>query len=156
MDYSLTVREINNIKGFDCFKKPEKKDLNYLISLNLPEDVLDFYSQYSPIGTIEINNIRFLPISEILAENTNYTPGYILKPLDFCVVATTIEGDVYCIRKTTTSYFIVIASHDEIYENQSLEEILSGTKKVAETFADFLKAFVRQDLVISFYDLEEQ
>jgi len=156
MDYSQIVREIITRKGSNAFKTPEKAELNYLKSLNLPDEVLDFYSQYSPIATIEINNIRLLPISKILEENANYTPGYILRPLDFCVVATTFEGDVYCVRNTPDGYFMVIASHDEIYENQSVEEILSGTKKVAETFPEFLKAFMAEELVISFYDLEEQ
>jgi hypothetical protein len=97
-----------------------------------------------------------LPIAEIIEENTNYTPGYILTPLGFCVIASTIEGDVYCIRNTINDYSIVIAGHDEIYEGQSLEETLNGTKHVAKTLADFLNAFVEKKLVVSFYDLKEE
>jgi hypothetical protein len=156
MDYSHIISEINNNKGFECFKKPEKTDLNYLMSLNLPDDVLDFYSQYSPIYTIEINNIRLLPISEIVEENANYTPGYILRPLNFCVIATTIEGDVYCIHNTTTTYSVIIASHDEISEEQSVDEIMNGIKQVSDTFINFLNAFVQQELVVSFYDIEDK
>lgn len=155
MDYSQIIEEINTDLGFNCFKKPEETELSYLRGLNLPEEVLDFYSQYSPIDTIEINNIRLLPIDEIIEENTNYTPSYILTPLGFCAIASTIEGDVYCIRRTINNYSIVIASHDEIYEGQSVEETLNGTKQVAETLPDFLNAFVQQELVVSFYDLEE-
>jgi len=155
MDYFLIVDQINNDKSHNCFKIPDETELNYLTSLNLPGEVLGFYSQYAPVDTIEINNIRLLPISAIIDENTNYTPGYILTPLGFCVIASTIDGDVYCIRKTTDNYFIVIASHDEIYEGLNTEEIMNGTTQVAKTFADFLNAFVRQELVASFYDFEE-
>lgn len=156
MEYLQIIEQINNEKGYSCFKKPAETELNYLKSLDLPEEVLNFYSQYSPIETIEVNNIRLLPISEIIEENTNYTPGYFLTNLGFCVVASTIEGDVYCIQKAMNDYFIVIASHDEIYEGQGVDEMLNGTKQVVKTFADFLNAFVRQELVVSFYDLEEE
>lgn len=155
MNYSHIVEQINNAKNYDCFKTPDEIELNYLTSLNLPDEVLNFYSEYVPINTIEIDNVRLLPIPVIIEENTNYTPGYILTLLGFCVVASTIEGDVYCIRKTTNNYFVVIASHDEIYEGQSMQEIVDGTKQVAKTFADFLNAFVQQELVVSFYDIEE-
>ena len=124
MENSQIVNEINNHLGFQCFKRPEKSDLNYLTRLSLPQDVLEFYSRYAPVDTIEIINIRLLPISEIIEENTNYTPGYILNPLNFCVVATTIEGDVICVYKSKTTYSMIIASHDEISEEQSIEEIM--------------------------------
>ncbi len=155
MDYSLIAEQINNNTNHNCFQVPNEIELKYLTNLNLPEEVLNFYSQYAPINTIEINNIRLLPISVIIDENTNYTPGYILTPLGFCVIASTIEGDVYCIHKTKNDYSILIASHDEIYEGLSLEEVMNGTRQVAKTFADFLNAFVQQKLVISFYDLDE-
>jgi hypothetical protein len=155
MDYSGIVEKINKEQEVNCFKMPEKSELSYLGSLDLPKDVMNFYSRYSPIETIEINNVRLLPISEIIEENTNYTPGYILSPLGFCVVASTVEGDVYCIRKQPNNYSIVIASHDEIYEGQNLDETLNGTKQIVETFADFLNAFVRHELVVSFFDVEE-
>ena len=156
MNYSEIIEKIKADSGFDCFRKPEQAELNYLKSLNLPGDVVNFYSQYSPVDTIEINKIRLLPIAEIINENTNYIPGYILSPLGFCVVASTIEGDVYCIRNSTNDYDIVIASHDEIYEGQSMDETLNGTKPITKTFGDFINAFVQQELVASFYDLEEK
>ncbi len=129
-----------------CTKKGEP-------TTQLPNEVLDFYFNYNPIDTIELNDIRLLPISEIIEENTNYTPGFLLTPLGFCVIASTIEGDVYCIKKELTDYKIVIASHDEIYEGQETEEILSGIKDVSKSFTDFLNSFVDRKLVASYYDL---
>lgn len=154
MSYSHIAGKIQKKLGQKCFKLPNPTELSYLIKLNLPADVFDFYSCYSPIKTIEINNIRLLPVSEIIEENTNYTPGYILAPLGFCIVANTIEGDVYCIRKNTEGYFIVIASHDEIYEEQTPEEVLNATRRVAQTFQEFLSSFLEQKLKASFYDFE--
>ncbi len=155
MDYSLLVEQINNNQNHNCFKTPDKTELDYLTSLDLPDEVFNFYSRHALLDIIEINNIRLLPISVITEENTNYTPGYILAPFGFCVIASTIEGDVYCIRKTIKDYFIVIASHDEIYEGQNVEEIMKATKEVAKTFPDFLNAFIRKKLVVSFYDIEK-
>lgn len=155
MDYISIVEHINVDQNRNCFKKPEQAEIEYLTSLNLPNEVLNFYTEYNPIDTIELNDIRLLPILEIIEENTNYTPGYLLTPLGFCVVATTIEGDVYCIKNQVTDYKIVIASHDEIYEGQETEEILSGTKEVSKTFTDFLNFFVEGKLVTSYYDFED-
>jgi hypothetical protein len=153
MDYTTIVEQINIDQKRNCFKIAEQAEIEYLTSLNLPHEVLNFYFEYNPIDTIELNDIRLLPISEIIEENTNYTPGFLLTPLGFCVVASTIEGDVYCIQKDLDDYRMVIASHDEIYEGQETEEILSGTKEVSKTFSDFLKSFVELKLVASYYDL---
>ena len=155
MDYTPIVEQINIGQKRKCFEKPEQAEIDYLISLNLPNEVLDFYIEYNPIDTIELNNIRLLPISEIIEENTNYTPGFLLTPLGFFVVASTIEGDVYCIKKESNDYKIILASHDEIYEGQEAEEILSGTKEVSKSFSDFLNSFVERRLVASYYDLED-
>gem|GEM_PF-1873688 len=155
MDYTSIVEQINVDQNRSCFKKPEQAELEYLRSLNLPNEVLNFYCDYNPIDTIELNDIRLLPISEIIAENTNYTPGYLLTPLGFCVIASTIEGDVYCIQNIVTDYKIVIASHDEIYEGQETEELLSATKEVSINFIDFLNSFIEGKLVVSYYDLEK-
>ncbi len=99
MDYATIVKEINVDQKQNCFKRPEQAEIQYLKNLELPNEVLDFYFNYNPIDTIELNDIRLLPISEIIEENTNYTPGFLLTPLGFCVIASTIEGDVYCIKK---------------------------------------------------------
>jgi hypothetical protein len=155
MDYTSIVQQINVDQSRNCFKKPEQAEFDYLRSLNLPNEVLEFYSEYNPIDSIELNAIRLLPISEIIEENTNYTPGYLLTPLGFCVVASTIEGDVYCIKNEVTTYKIVLASHDEIYEGQETEEILSGTKEVSKSLTDFLNSFIEGKLVVSYYDLED-
>lgn len=153
MDYTTIVEEINVDQKQNCFKIPEQAEVEYLKTLNLPNEVLEFYFNYNPIDTIELNDIRLLPISEIIEENTNYTPGFLLTPLGFCVIASTIEGDVYCIKNELDDYKIVIGSHDEIYEGQEREEILSGTKEVSKRFIDFLNSFVERKLVASYYDI---
>src|SRR4051812_35828007 len=102
--YSKIIKNINDSIGQNCFTKPNATEIDYLQSLNLPEEVLAFYTRYNPIGFIEVNAIRLLPILDIIEENTNRTPGYLLTPLGYCVVASTIEGDVYCIRYTLNDY----------------------------------------------------
>ena len=154
MDYTNAIRKINASQNRNCFVKPIRAEIDYLKGLNLPKEVLDFYNDFAPADIIEINAIRLLPISEVVEENTNYIPGYLLTPLGFCVIATTIEGDVYCINNTSSLYNIVIASHDEIYEGQEVDEILKGTRQIADTLNDFLNLFAEQKLNSSFYSPE--
>jgi len=148
MNYASIVEKINIDQKRNCVKKAEQAEIEYLTSLKLPNEVLEFYCEYNPIDTIELNDIRLFPISEIIEENTNYTPGFLLIPLGFCVIASTIEGDIYCIKKELNDYGVVTASHDEIYEGLETEEILSGTKRVSKTFIDFLKLFCRTKISI--------
>lgn len=154
MDYTTIIEQINIARKQNCFKKSEQAEIDYLIAMGLPNEVLEFYFEYNPIAIIELNAIRLLPISLIIEENTEYTPGFLLTALGFCVIASTIEGDVYCIKKELNDYKIVIASHDEIYEGQETEEILSGTREVSKTFIDFLNSFVEQKLPAGYYDFE--
>ena len=121
MDYKEIVRRINESEGIECFSKPNETEISYLKSLNLPKEVADFYVDNNPIDIIDINDVRLLPVSGIIEENTNYIPGYLLSPFGYSVIASTIEGDVYCIRYTANEYSIVLASHDEIYEGQELQ-----------------------------------
>lgn len=137
MDYNSIVDEINNGANRICFKNSDSKEIQYLVSLNLSEDILDFYQNFNPIGVIEINEIRLLPIKEIINENNDFTPGYLLTPFGCCVITSTYLGDVYCIREILNKYSIILASHDEIFDGQMEKEIFDHTRLITHSFYDF-------------------
>ena len=154
MDYTSIVEKINNYTNGNSFRNSDSTEIHYLVELNLPQDILDFYRSFSPIDIIEINRIRLLPIKVIIDENNDYTPGYLLTPLGCCVIASTDQGDVYCIRKSLNNYNIILASHDEIFEGLHEKEIFDRTRLITHSFYDFLKLFIEKELAASYYDLE--
>ena len=81
-----------------CFKPASNNDLEYLNSLNLPDEILSFYTNNNPQEEFEINGIRLLPIESMKTENTMAIPGYVLSPLGYSAIASTNHGDVYFIK----------------------------------------------------------
>ena len=152
-DFKNIIKRINEIKNLDCFIKAMDSDIKYLETLKISKDLIDFYREYDPKDIIEINGIRLLPISEIMEENNNYTPGYILRPKGYCVIATTIFGDIYCIDCKEREYSIYIASHDEI--DEETEDFQEKMILITNSFQDFLDRFIEGKLVGDYYDLEE-
>lgn len=154
MSFPDIVEQINSIQGKSCFSVAEVSSIEYLQKFRFSEDVLTFYRQHEPVEVIEINEIRLLPISEIKEENENYTPGYLLSPYGYCVVASTIYGDVYCIKTNEGEDEVILASHDEIYEGQEIGELTKGIKKTGKSFYEFLDSFKDKKLVKSYYDFD--
>ena len=79
MDYTSIVEQINSGQGRNCFKKPSQAEIDYLKSLELPEEVIGFYRDYTPIDIIEVNDVRLLPISEIIEDGID---GFLVRPAD--------------------------------------------------------------------------
>ena len=152
-DYTGYTKRINELKNQDCFAKAKESDILYLKTLKFSEEIIGFYRENNPKYVIEINGIRLLPISKIKEENINYTPGYILCPKGYCVIASTIYGDVYCIDFKNNVPSISIASHDEIDED--LENLQDKIIMITNSFTDFLDRFIEGKLVSEYYDLEK-
>lgn len=154
MNYQSLVDEINSSMNEDCFRRADVSSIQYLEGLGLSKEILEFYREYEPAYVIEIEEIRLLPISEIMEENVNYTPGYLLSPHGYCAVASTIYGDIYCVKSEDNGDVVVLASHDEIYEGQEMEKLMLGVRGIEMNFFQFLNAFATGGLVKSFYDVK--
>lgn len=152
-DYKSYTKRINELKNHDCFANAMESDILYLKTLKISDEIIDFYQENNPRDIIEINGIRLLPISEIMEENSNYTPGYILSPKGYYVIASTIYGDVYCIYFKNNELSISIASHDEI--DDETENLKDKTIVITNSFSDFLERFIEGNLVRGYYDLEQ-
>jgi len=151
IDYSIIIKRISGFRKYFSFTKATDSDILYLKGLNLSDDIIDFYKKYNPKNIFEINGIRLLSINKIKEENNDYTPGYILCPRGYCVIASTIFGDVYCVDTKTKENSIYIASHDEIDEEAL--ELDNKIIFITDNFLDFLNKFVDGKLVKEFYDL---
>jgi len=119
--------------------------LNYLKEASYPSILIDFYRKYEPEDCIEYNEIRLWNIRELIIENTEMTPGYILFPLGYRVFGTTIYGDVLCINKNDDKEIVYIASHDEITEGLPEIEIKSKMRIIASNFIDFMNKYISKE-----------
>ena len=141
------------------FGPASEADMDYLRSMGYPESVCQFYEEAEPERWIEINEARLDPISEMRIENEQAVPGYIIVPLGYRVIGTTITGDAYCIDINAVGPdgqpAVFLATHDEIYEDSTEEEIRAGIIQISSSFREFLGAFAEGKLTVDFYDLKE-
>lgn len=161
MDYATFFSQVIkklSVTENKIYKKADKKDMVYLKSSKYPDCVLEFYNHKELQECIDINGARLWPIKNLKEENEDYTPGYIIYDLGYRVIGTTINGDVYCLdinqMNNDGQPIIFIASHDEIYEGLSNDEITSKIVKIADSFNEFLQKFIEETLPIDYYDVE--
>jgi hypothetical protein len=138
------------------FRRAGRSDLKYLIDAGYPMAVCNFYRNAEPAMMLEINDVRLYPIADMKIENENAVPGCVIASLGYRVIGSTIIGDAYCIDLNSVDSDgqsnVVLASHDEIYEDASETEIRAGIAEVADTFREFLRRLAAADLPLSFYD----
>lgn len=139
------------------FGPANKQDLLYLKEIGIPDSVCQFYEKAEPGNGVEINDARLWSISNLRIENEQAVPGYIIMPLGYRVIGSTITGDAYCINLNVIDSggqpAVFLASHDEIYEDSDEEEIRSKIVQVASTFKEFLRKFADSELPADYYDL---
>jgi hypothetical protein len=127
--------------------------------MNYPSSVIDFFKIFNQQKEIEINEVRLFHALSIKEENEDAIPGYVISPLGYLNIGTTIYGDSYCLDTNTKNSkgdpIVVLASHDEIYEESTPEEIKKAVVKVADSFEEFIKRFYTSDLPSSYYDVKQ-
>ena len=142
------------------FRAASDADLEYLGSLGIPESVINFFAWAEPVDGIEIKGARLWPISELRVENEDAVPGYVIAPLHYPVIGSTLFGDVYCLDLPGVAAdgepAVMIASHDEIYEDSAPEEIPTKMSRIADSFSDFLRKFAAGELPSDYYDTREE
>lgn len=144
-------KELNAIKdklnklGVDIdFRPASLGDIGYLQGLVYPESVIEFYQHAEPSSWVEIEDVQLNTIADMWGENDDTLPGDRVVPLGLLNVASTDEGDTYCVDLNSTDAqedpAVVWVSHN-IREQMSDEDVLSHTHRVADTFSDFLMMF---------------
>jgi hypothetical protein len=132
-------------------------DLAYLREVGAPPSVIQFYEVAEPAEGIDIADARLWPIADLRAGNEDAIPGYVIAPMGYPVIGTTLYGDIYCLALSEASPDgeppVLLASHDEIEEGAAPEEVRRHMVRVADSFPDFLRRFVKAALPISYYDV---
>ena len=120
-------------------KTLELKEINYLKNINIPSNIITFHEHLGIVDSIDINRIELLSIEKLKIENEECIPGYLLFPLGYSIIASTIYGDVYCIERNCELYDskVFMASHEEIYEGLSDNQINESIVKVCNSFLSF-------------------
>jgi len=155
-----SIKETLSNKGLSGnFSSASKEDIAYLEEIHVPDSIRNFFEHAEPSEIIEIGDARLAPVSYLQEENNDAVPGYIIFPLGFRIVGSTTCGDAFCVNinpnDSNEEPAVYLASHDEIYEDMTPEEILPKIVKVADTFRDFLLKFGKGSLPKDYYDIED-
>lgn len=128
----------------------------YLVSAGYPESVIRRYRSGELEKFAEINGVRMHPAGCLQEENEDATPGYVIAPLGYLNVASTVTGDAFCVdlnvRNESGEPRVVLASHDEIYEDSPPDEIPTKMVKVTDSFDEFIARFNAETLPSGYYD----
>ena len=131
------------------FRPASPTDIGYLRGLTYPESVVEFYEHAEPSTWFEIEDVQLNSIADIWGENEDTLPGDRVVPVGLLNVASTDEGDTYCIDLNS------VDGQEEpavrwvsrtIREEMSDEEVMDRTHRAADTFGDFLMKFAKGEL----------
>jgi hypothetical protein len=126
-----------------------KKEERKILELGVPEELLVFYKKRNPCDEMELGEIRLNSVEEIIEENTNYVPGYVICPLGYVVIATNIYGDAFCLNLNNVDDYgqpeVVFVDHDLVDENIKDPEDVAYDH-VTSTFKEFLEKYIKKDL----------
>ncbi len=131
----------------------EMKHLSDLCVGKMPEDMRKFFSECMPQEEIKLGGYVLYPLSRILAENSDYIPGCIIKGFGFVTIASTLDGDAVALDITNPNGHVYQCSHSLISENGmsfyakgqmvhydlNYENIVKCSFNVGWYFSDFIK-----------------
>lgn len=94
-------RLINKIEKVTHVRPATEEELAALQKLaggKLPEEAVEFYSQYNFDGIVRIDEyIDLYGINEMIRANTDAVPGFMVLPFGLLTVASWVDGDAICI-----------------------------------------------------------
>ncbi|MCB2231538.1 SMI1/KNR4 family protein [bacterium] len=154
MSYESIAQRIEILSGVKLAPaKPE--DIEYLESIHMPPELVDFYRSYEPQTYAEIESVCLDPVREIREEIADYVPCCEIFPLGYLFFASTEYGDAFCIDSNVIDDAgrspVVLMTHETDFEGMSSEEAARHRKESADNFEDFLNRFVEGTLDIEPY-----
>jgi len=136
----------------DILGPTEESDLEALAGLGLPESVVEFYREFSPMESLEVEDARLWSVPQILEENRDFPPGADIHELGFIVIGGHRDGSVYCVDLgadgtndpppiVTFSGVVGTGGHDrDVVESQA--------RSAADTFDEFLILLSKGELPV--------
>lgn len=136
----------------DIFGPTEESDLEALTELGLPESVVDFYREFSPMETLEVEDARLWSVPQILEENRDFPPGADIHDLGFIVVGGHRDGTVFCVDLgadgTNDPPPIVAFSGVVRTGGKDRDLVESQSRPAADTFDEFLILLSKGELPV--------
>jgi hypothetical protein len=134
----------------DVLGPAEESDLDALSSLGLPDSVLDFYRQYAPLESLEVDDARIWSAPQVIEENRDFPPGADIHELGFVAVASHSDGTVYCLDLGADGRSdppAVVAFSGAVRTGGKNRDVVeSQSRHVADTFDEFLQLATRGEL----------
>ena len=134
----------------DILTPAEETDIDSLAQLGLPPSVIDFYREHAPIETLDLGDVRFWSIPQLIEENQNYSPGAEVHDLGYVVIAANRKGDVYCLDLGISGDedlpAVVFLPNDVRVGSRDRNLVEGQAKPVADTFDDFLEQFASGEI----------
>jgi hypothetical protein len=133
----------------EIFDAAEEDDLRSLSQLGMPESVIEFYREHSPIETLDIGNLRIWAIPQLLEENQNYSPGAEVHELGYIIIAGNRTGDLFCLDLgpggDDDPPVVVRLPHDVQVGSQDRNLVEGQATAVSDSFDEFLEGVVKGD-----------
>lgn len=127
---------------FGCkFRPANDAELNELNEENFPSLVVEHFSKFALDESTD-DEVIVPDVERFIAENLHATPGCYCSPHGLFVVASTADGDAFCMDTNILDGDgvprIVSVSHEVLHEEANREEIVSECRFVASNFQDLL------------------
>ncbi len=116
-DIETSIRKLTKKGKFAPATEDEMKQLSDLCEGKMPEDMQKFFAECMPQEEVDLGDCVLYPLSRILAENSDYVPGCIIKPFGFVTIASTPDGDAIALDITKPKGHIYQCSHSLISED---------------------------------------
>lgn len=134
----------------DVLGPTEETDLDALTALGLPESVLDFYREYGPLESFDVEDARIWSAPQVIEENRDFPPGADIHELGFVAVASHSDGTVYCLDLGADGRSdppTVVAFSGAVRTGGKNREVVEKqSRPVADTFDEFLQLVTRGEL----------
>lgn len=136
----------------DVLGPAEESDLEALSALGLPESVIEFYREFSPMESLEVDDARLWSVPQILEENRDFPPGADIHEMGFVVIGGHRDGTVYCIDLgadgTNDPPPIVTFSGVVRTGSKDRDLVESQSHPAADTFDEFLILLAKGELPV--------
>jgi len=144
----------NIVKDFEerygCkFRSANEAESNELNEEGFPLLVVEHFSKFTLDESTD-DEIIVPDLERFIAENLHATPGCYCSPHGIFVVASTSDGDAFCMDTNSLDGDgvprIVSVSHEVLHEEATREEIVSECKFVAENFQGLLSLALEEQI----------
>lgn len=129
------------------FGKISEKNLDYLLSLKAPTEVVDFYKANEP-DYVQVNDIYLHSVDSIRLSIEELTTGSVMIQKGYIPIATNGYGDEYGISIDDNKVYYF---NHEITVDDAVEELINIRRLVSNSYIEFLYGFINGEIKEDYY-----